>query len=388
MGSANPSAITDKQRVAHMLQGLRGKAAKFFELNPDLVEKNSKEVSQIMEKRFGKASVVKLMDMSNIIQKPSESVMEFVARLRTAGEYIQEEQRDVTIVTQEEYDKIDPAALAARKVWVQEEYDKEMAIHRQVLDKYLLPFFLRGLRPEIKSVIIHKNPHTLDEAIREAETHERYAEAFGSFAQMNINNIDGTHESYARTLNAFSQLNLNNIDGKVLEEAAQQLKGLNTNNPPPFLQRQDAGKKTEDRNCFNCGKKGHLKRDCQQPRPSMPRSSNGKTRLQPRMRDLREPGAENSNSPLARNRSEYIQRAQNSLNRRVTFERDANAPRKYQGFQSNELTYRQQARKQTEGSEHATKNGVRPPQRGGLTLPSPLRRGTGRGLPGKEPSRH
>jgi hypothetical protein len=252
LGSANPGAITDKQRVAHMLQGLRGKAAKFFELNPDLVKKNAKEVSQIMEKRFGKASVAMLMEMSNIIQKPSESIMEFVARLRTAGEYIQEEQRDVTIVTKEEYEKIDPAVLATRKVWVQEEYDKEMAIHKQVLDKYLLPFFLRGLRPEIKSVIIHKNPKNLDEAIREAETHEQYAEAFGSFAQMNINNVNGTHESYARALDAFSQLNLKHTDEKVLEEERHEQKISPVTNSSSGLKQEEST--DEDQHCCNCSK--------------------------------------------------------------------------------------------------------------------------------------
>jgi hypothetical protein len=174
-----------------MLQGLRGKAAKFFELNPELVDKSLKELNQIMEKRFGRASISSLLDIASIVQKPSESIMEFVARLRSAGEYIKEEQRDVRIVTKEQLARMDPDILEKHKVWTQEGYDQEMAIHKEILDKYLLPFFLRGLQPELRSVIVHKSPPTLEIAIEEAEKHERYAEAFGFHPQRNINTVHG-----------------------------------------------------------------------------------------------------------------------------------------------------------------------------------------------------
>ncbi len=382
LGSGTQDKMTDKQRVAHMLQGLKGKAAKFLDLNPDLVDKSAKELNQIMEKRFGKASVSSLLDMAGIVQKPSESIMEFVARLRSAGEYIKEEQRDVKIVTKEQLEEMDAETLRKQKVWTQEQYENEMAIHKEVLDKYLLPFFLRGLRPELKSVIIHKNPPTLEIAIQEAETHERYAEAFGSFAQMGINTLDG----------------------EILEEAAQQLKTLNSNNPPPFIHKQETVKKQEDRTCFNCGKRGHLKRDCRQLRPPMTKPTNGSksSSVQSGVRDMRQQGAEGDRPPPGRDRGEYRERNSNFQRRGVNFEKERNsnfqsrngkfekdgAPQnKYRNPPAKESSNKFQSRR-SDYTEQEAKNGGRPPRRGGLTLPSPLRREPMRNHQNKEPSRH
>jgi hypothetical protein len=85
MGMGKPDTITEKQRVAHMLQGLRGKAAKFYELTPDLIHKTPTEVSAILEKKFGRASIKDLMGIGQIRQKPGETVLEYVARLRAAA---------------------------------------------------------------------------------------------------------------------------------------------------------------------------------------------------------------------------------------------------------------------------------------------------------------
>jgi hypothetical protein len=80
-----------------------------------------------------------------------------------------------------------------------------MAIHKEILDKYLLPFFLRGLQPELRSVIVHKSPPTLEIAIEEAEKHERYAEAFGFHLQRSINTVSGEESGVeAQQSSAFS----------------------------------------------------------------------------------------------------------------------------------------------------------------------------------------
>jgi hypothetical protein len=84
LGMGNPDKITSQQRVAHMLGGLRGRAAKFLEIKPELINMSPQEVSAIMEKRFCQASIKDLLDLNTIRQKPGESVLEYAARLRRA----------------------------------------------------------------------------------------------------------------------------------------------------------------------------------------------------------------------------------------------------------------------------------------------------------------
>jgi hypothetical protein len=115
-GMGNPDKITDQQRVAHMLSGLRGKAAKFLEIKPELMNKSSQEVSAIMEEKFGQSHIKNLLNLHTIKQKPGESVMEYAARLRTAGEYIKKDNRDVIIVKKEDLEQYD---RDKQKVWTQ-----------------------------------------------------------------------------------------------------------------------------------------------------------------------------------------------------------------------------------------------------------------------------
>jgi hypothetical protein len=189
MGMGKPENITDKQRVAHMLQGLRGKAAKFYELTPNLIEKSSKEVNAILEKKFGKASIKELMAISQLIQKPSETVLEYVARLRAAAAYMNEERRDIRIVSKAELDALDEAEK--RNVWTQEAYDKTVEDQERNTEEFVLLHFVRGLRETLRKEVYPKNCPTLEIAIREAEGYERYAEAFQDLRDIDINTLEG-----------------------------------------------------------------------------------------------------------------------------------------------------------------------------------------------------
>ncbi len=50
----------------------------------------------------------------------------------------------------------------------------------------------------------------------------------------------------------------------IVQEAAEQLQALNPSSPPPFVQKQGYSSQKEERSCFNCGRKGHLIRECRQ----------------------------------------------------------------------------------------------------------------------------
>jgi hypothetical protein len=387
MGMANPGAITDKQRVAHMLQGLRGKAAKYYELTPDLINKTPAEVSAILEKKFGRASLKDLMGMSQLKQKPGETVLEYVARLRAAAAYMNEERRDIKIVTKTELDTLEEHDRV--NVWTQEEYDKKVKERKERTEEFVQLHFVNGLRDSLRKEVYPKNFPTLEMAIREAEIWERYYETFEDARRdMEINMLDGEPD--------------------IVQEAAEQLQALNPSSPPPFIQKQGYSSQKEERSCFNCGRKGHLIRECRQPRqerqrvppsqrPAAPErrqipserqqtaykstrvehmtkvNGNQPSRfMQPRLRDMRTSGVENHRVPPSRNTSEFNQNRYGvSGTKQVSFAQERNRSR---GRNENATTPQSTLRPERDASNirPLEKNGVRPPQRGGFNLPKPL----------------
>jgi hypothetical protein len=234
MGMGRPENFTDKQRVAHMLQGLRGKAAKFYELTPNLIEKSSKEVSAILEKKFGKASIKELIGIGQLIQKPAETVLEYAARLRAAAAYMNEERRDIRIVSKAELDALDDAEKL--NVWTQDAYDKEVEDRKRHTEDYILLHFVKGLKEALRKEVYPKNCPTLEIAIREAEAHERYAEAFQDLRDIDINTLEGDLDV-------------------VQEEAGPAVQGLNSFSP--LLSSQGYPHEQEGWSCHYCGCKGY-----------------------------------------------------------------------------------------------------------------------------------
>jgi hypothetical protein len=387
MGMANPGAITDKQKVAHMLQGLRGKAAKFYELTPDLISKTPSEVSAILEKQFGRASLKDLLGMSQHIQKPGETVLEYVARLRAAAAYMNEERRDVRIVTKEELEKLETHERV--NVWTQEEYDRKVKERKEQTEEYVRLHFVNGLRDSLRREVFPKNFPTLEMAVREAEAWEKYYEMFEDARRdREINMLEGEPD--------------------IVQEAAEHLQALNPSSPPPFVQKQGYSSQKEERSCFNCGRKGHLIRECRQPRqerqkvppqrrPAVPDrrqipperqqaaykdakaepmtkvNGNQPARfMQPRLRDLRIPGAEDHRGSPPRNTGEFTQnRYRATNNKQVSFAQERNQSR---GRSEVVNTSRPTLKPIRDASNNrpVEKNGVRPPQRGGFSLPKPL----------------
>ncbi len=360
LGMGNSDRITDQQRVAHMLGGLRGKAAKFLEIKPDLMNMTPQEVSTIMEKRFGQASIKDLLELNTIQQKPAESVMEYAARLRTAAEYMQDNLKDVIIVKKDELDKYDKQK---QRVWTQEEYDLKVETVKENLERVLVPFFIDGLRQNLKDMLMSKvpSPPTLTEAVEYAEAREAHAAAFKRFRSSTISNLEG--------------------DTNVVKEAAEQLQSLNMSSTRSSPQNQPY--RREDRRCFNCGKEGHLARNCRQPRLAKPmtkKTSNGSsvqqaTHLQPGVRGLRGSSNPSYQSPPTRNTGEPryninapkgVKFHQNSDSRDYTNRRD---PPRYP-------TRRTYERQNIAAGEE--KNGVRPPLQGGLKFPTPIMKDGGR----------
>jgi hypothetical protein len=343
-----------------MLGGLRGKAAKFLEIKPELMNMTPQEVNTIFEKKFGQASIRNLLDLNTIQQKPAESVMEYAARLRTAAEYLQDNLKDVIIVKKEDLDKYD---TTKQRVWTQEEFDLKVETVRENLERLLVPFFIDGLRPNLKDMLMSKvpQPPTLTEAVEYAEARETHAEAFKRFRSSTISNLEG--------------------DANIVKEAAEQLQSLNMSSNRPPSQRQPYHR--EDRRCFNCGKEGHLARNCRQPRRATPmtkKTSNGsniqQAHLQSGLRGLRGSSNPRYQPPSARDPGEP--RFNSTAQRKVQFKQQDGEAKGYTNRRDpprypNRKTYERQ--NIAAGEE---KNGVRPPLQGGLKFPSPILRDGGK----------
>jgi hypothetical protein len=235
--------VPERQKTAHILQSLQGKARKFLELNPRLTEQSFAEVDEILDKRFGKPKIARLTKLGNIVQKPGEKVVEFHARLRLAAESISEAMEKHEILTAAQYDALAPEQKAAART--QEQFNIEKRAFEMATEQVLLPHFIQNLSPELAVAVSTAKPKTLQEALTAAEDHERYLETYGG---LNIGEINLTE---ANDMN------------EVVRGAAEKLRSLNDAKPQ--------GQKTsnlaeptqpanETRVC-HCHRAGHLKRE-------------------------------------------------------------------------------------------------------------------------------
>ena len=75
----------DEMKKAHIIQGLKGRARQFHDSNPALAHSNYKDLLAELKKKFDKPNLQELLDIGRIVQKPGETVLEFVHRLREAA---------------------------------------------------------------------------------------------------------------------------------------------------------------------------------------------------------------------------------------------------------------------------------------------------------------
>lgn len=325
--------LQESQRVAHLLQSLQGKARKFLELNPGLLERPLAEVREALEKKFGKPRLAGLRTLSNIVQKPGELVMEYVARLRQATASIPDIMGHPEVMTAAEYNALSPERKA--QVLTQEEYNRDKNAYESATEHIIMPQFMSGLRPELKVAVAHARAHTLKDAIKAAEEHEQYLETYG--------NLDSS----------MGEIHLMEAKSDVVKGAAEQLKRLNK---PSSMQGQRSSKlavpvrggaERETRVCHYCHRSGHLKRDCRQYARDQERGAAG-----PRSRYH-----DTGSRPSMRPRMSHMQ------HQGTTRPGEGNPRDSGKRYET------------TGGStwlRNVPKNGGRPPQRGGLQVPAPI----------------
>ena len=111
------------------------------------------------------------------------------------------------------------------------------------LEKILLEKFWKGLKPEIKKIIFTSTPTTFEEALKLAQKAEKFLKE--SSITMEISEVN----SYAKKERSRSR-------SKSPVDEYRDIKGRSSTPAPTRT------KSPEMRKCYNCGKNGHLARDC------------------------------------------------------------------------------------------------------------------------------
>lgn len=297
--------ITDEQKAAHLLQGLQGKARTFLELNPELKDLPLKEVEKALDLQFGRSRAQGLPDLNSIVQKPNESVSEFAARMKLATMPMSEDRRSLQIMTEQEIkDKeIDRTVV---QVWTPEEYAREQRIIKESADRFVLPYFIKGLMLELRRAVTARRPESLEDAIKIATEHERYDQMYGNSYSAEVNMVEAQvapkpkvrHDSEVVVKKAAQHLRNMNKDPAQISVSHR-----NRSNQESQPQTRVAARTTTG-DCHYCGQPGHFIRQCpvkryheQQARQDHylnGQRPNRATPLQRRMRDMLAEGAGHS----------------------------------------------------------------------------------------------
>lgn len=302
---AGAMRITDEQKAAHLLQGLQGKARTFLELNPELKDLPLKEVEKALDLQFGRSRAQGLPDLNSIVQKPNESVSEFAARMKLATMPMSEDRRSLQIMTEQEIkDKeIDRTVV---QVWTPEEYAREQRIIKESADRFVLPYFIKGLMLELRRAVTARRPESLEDAIKIATEHERYDQMYGNSYSAEVNMVEAQvapkpkvrHDSEVVVKKAAQHLRNMNKDPAQISVSHR-----NRSNQESQPQTRVAARTTTG-DCHYCGQPGHFIRQCpvkryheQQARQDHylnGQRPNRATPLQRRMRDMLAEGAGHS----------------------------------------------------------------------------------------------
>jgi hypothetical protein len=287
---------TDDMKQAHLLSGLEGRAKQFYEANPHLTNSSYEEVKKELQKKFDKPNLQELIDIARIVQKPGESCQEFLTRLKEAAKAINAED-DYILVTKREALAAAEAAGNADTVRVRkEEVENHIKEQKRFVDKFVFHYFLRGLRPGLKQMVLAQQSRTLEQAFEFADKQEQYMEVYGGLlgeetATVNANTTrDETVERAAKQLQALnirkdgSGQNSNKertrgedkgVKKRLSFSSAQKTVGTDTRNRSNS--KTDSLKQSR---CYFCARPGHLARDCRTRARYMqsshgPRESNG-----------------------------------------------------------------------------------------------------------------
>ena len=370
-----PDQIDEDQRKAHLLIGLQGRAKVFLDSTPELRTSSYEEVLKALRKRF-RVPQADVTQMHTVIQMPGETVMEFVGRLRKHAQAVNID-NDFQQIPIKQLESTSSAELEKVKPITPGERNQIYIIFNKTRDRFIFPYFQRGLRPELRAIVNAGHPHDLSKAIEIAEEHEAYTRLYEGTGTLNLINAEEQHMAQE--------------DARVVNTAANRLQTLNRNGNHPFPQqrpsrinnsrtdpypprkdqwnrdrnsaKQDGNNENkaapdplkQTRTCYFCGIAGHYKSECRKFQRYLQQQlmENGQeSQMQRRVPNLREPY-----HPNTREGTNGAEPGKRNLNNNRGYVSDKRRPAPRQSPRTPELA--------------KSKNGRRPPT-GGLVIPPPF----------------
>jgi hypothetical protein len=222
------SEIGETMRKAHLLTGLRGPAARYLKLNPDLRTMPYVEALKTLRKYFRRLHAPGIEDLSKCRQRPGECVLEFVARLKDTLSTLGPEEEYVALTKREAKTllKTDEGVQLMKD----DEVEESHRTYRKMTEEMAKRLFLKGIRDEYKPALRNRMPQTLQEAIEIAEELEKYT---GLFEGAAFNATAGRIKDVSRSSSPVQNKERNTV----VEQAAEHLRALNDNPRKPRINR-------------------------------------------------------------------------------------------------------------------------------------------------------
>jgi len=260
-----------------MLGNLKGKALRFLENNPDLLNKSYDEVRRIMSKKYTDSGVQDLLQLHSVIQKPNESVSEFMSRLRRAAKPLLDKKPLIEVLDQIK----NKEGEIPDTTW-----DLVESINHQMnkkLDSFLYHHFMRGLNDKLRTVILAANPKDIFDAQNIAEAHEASQNLYNSHKK-GVNTHTATQKFVAPSVaepyeesdsegeeDEYARFWLQQEDSKHRVYQVEAEKAADTHHKKQQdKNKQEAEEEGPARVCFYCGNSGHWIKDCYYSGPMYP----------------------------------------------------------------------------------------------------------------------
>jgi hypothetical protein len=238
---------TDAELKVIFFQNLRDKAAQHYQAN--LVKYKNMEFQQILEtfrKRFGLDPREVIRDLRTATQKGDEDALSFMDRIQAMSVSLDPPEpmkhRVITDPVTNERKIIPNPTLAT------EQYTRDVKIKDN--DRLRIDSFLTGLRPEIKAQLKQIEFETLHDAGLAAEQAEKHLKLTGLSSTLAHLTLEGKAEKT-------EEINYN-TGREVLKDMDERGRERRWGKRSQGGSRGAAGAG----NCFECGQRGHWRREC------------------------------------------------------------------------------------------------------------------------------